>query len=80
MNQKERDEFMSECVDELMTIYSYRYSSSNCFGELIDELMNYPDMTIRDFFEMYEPEEEEEEEEEEDSEDSEDSQAQAQWH
>mgnify|MGYP003298480633 CR=1 FL=1 len=75
MNQKERDEFMSECVDELMTIYSYRYSSSNCFGELIDELMNYPDMTIRDFFEMYEPEEEEEEEEEEDSEDSEDSQA-----
>ena len=38
MNQKERDEFMSECVDELMTIYSYRYSSSNCFGELIDEL------------------------------------------
>ena len=75
MNQKERDEFMSECVDELMTIYSYRYSSSNCFGELIDELMNYPDMTIRDFFEMNEPEEEEEEEEEEDSEDSEDSQA-----
>ena len=75
MNQKERDEFMSECVDELMRIYSYRYSSRNCFGELIDELMNYPDMTIRDFFEMYEPEEEEEEEEEEDSEDSEDSQA-----
>ena len=76
MNQKERDEFMSECVDELMTIYSYRYSSSNCFGELIDELMNYPDMTIRDFFEMYEPEEEEEKEEDlEDLEDSEDSQA-----
>ena len=75
MNKKERDEFMSECVDELMRIYSYRYSSRNCFGELIDELMNYPDMTIRDFFEMYEPEEEEEEEEEEDSEDSEDSQA-----
>ena len=75
MNQKERDEFMSECVDELMRIYSYRYSSSNCFGELIDELMNYPDMTIRDFFEMYEPEEEEEEEEVEDLEDSEDSQA-----
>ena len=71
MNQKERDEFMSECVDELMRIYSYRYNSRQCFGELIDELMEYPDMKIRDFFEMYEPEEEEEE----DSEDSEDSQA-----
>ena len=71
MNQKERDEFMSECVDELMRIYSYRYSSRHCFRELIDELMKYPDITIRDFFEMYEPEDEEEE----DSEDSEDSQA-----
>ena len=71
MNQKERDEFMSECVDELMRIYPYRYSSRHCFGELIDELMKYPDITIRDFFEMYEPEDEEEE----DSEDSEDSQA-----
>ena len=73
MNKKERDEFMSECVDELMRIYSYRYSTRQCFGELIDELMKYPDMTIRNFFEMYEPEEEEEEEEE-DLEDSEDSQ------
>ena len=71
MNQKERDEFLSECVDELMRIYYYRYSSRHCFGELIDELMKYPDITIRDFFEMYEPEDEEEE----DSEDSEDSQA-----
>jgi hypothetical protein len=65
MNQKERDEFMSECIDELMRIYSYRYSSSNCFGELIDELSQYPDMTIRDFFESYEPEPDLEEEEEE---------------
>ena len=65
MNQKERDEFTSKCVDELMRIYSYRYSMSNCFGELIDELMQYPDMTIRDFFESYEPEYEPEPEEEE---------------
>ena len=47
-------------LKELMTIYSYRYSTRNCFGELIDELMKYPDMTIRDFFEMYAPEEEDE--------------------
>jgi len=61
MNQKEKDQFMSKCVDELMTIYSYRYSTRQCFGELIDELMKYPDITIRNFFEMYEPEPEEEE-------------------
>ena len=60
LTKKERDEFMSERVDELMTIYSYRYSTRNCFGELIEELMKYPDMTIRDFFEMYAPEEEDE--------------------
>tara|TARA_B100000123_G_scaffold220272_1_gene168705 strand:- start:941 stop:1135 length:195 start_codon:yes stop_codon:yes gene_type:complete len=64
MNQKERDEFMSECVDELMNYYSYQYSTSRCFGALIDELMKFPDMTIRDFFERYEPEPEEEEDEE----------------
>ena len=64
LTKKERDEFMSECVDELMTIYSYRYSTRNCFGELIDELMKYPDITIRDFFEMYEREPELEEDEE----------------
>ena len=60
---EEKDQFMSKCVDELMTIYLYRYSTSQCFGELIDELMKYPDITIRDFFEMYEPKPEKEEEE-----------------
>tara|TARA_Y100000004_G_scaffold75951_1_gene85439 strand:- start:164 stop:358 length:195 start_codon:yes stop_codon:yes gene_type:complete len=64
MSQKERDQFMSKCVDELMTIYSYRYSTRQCFGELVDELMKYPDITIRDFFEMYEREPELEEDEE----------------
>ena len=56
MNQKEKDQFMRKCVDELITIYSYQYTTRERFGELIDELMEYPDITIRDFFEMYAPE------------------------
>ena len=60
MNQKEKDQFMRKCVDELITIYSYQYSTRERFGELIDELMEYPDITIRDFFEMYKPEPEKE--------------------
>ena len=60
MNQKEKDQFMRKCVDELITIYSYQYTTRERFGELIDELMEYPDITIRDFFEMYKPEPEKE--------------------
>tara|TARA_R100001129_G_C5197899_1_gene212832 strand:- start:450 stop:638 length:189 start_codon:yes stop_codon:yes gene_type:complete len=60
MNQKEKDQFMRKCVDELITIYSYQYTTRERFGELIDELMEYPDITIRDFFEMYKPKPEEE--------------------
>ena len=60
MNQKEKDKFMRKCVDELITIYSYQYTTRERFGELIDELMEYPDITIRDFFEMYKPEPEKE--------------------
>ena len=60
MNQKEKDQFMRKCVDELITIYSYQYTTRERFGELIDELMEYPDISIRDFFEMYKPEPEKE--------------------
>ena len=60
MDQKEKDQFMRKCVDELITIYSYQYTTRERFGELIDELMEYPDITIRDFFEMYKPEPEKE--------------------
>ena len=56
MDQKEKDQFMRKCVDELIKTYSYQYSTRERFGELIDELMEYPDITIRDFFEMYKPE------------------------
>ena len=61
MSHPVNDEFLDACVDELMRLYSYQYSTSHCFGELIDELIKDPDMTIRDFFEQYAPEPEEEE-------------------
>ena len=62
--QKTHKKFM-ENVDSVLDYYYNQYSTRTWGSNFVDRLTDYPDMTIREFFDMAACDEEEEEEDEE---------------